>query len=401
MRRLLALALCAGWVLGAAAAPVSDTESPSRVEWRGFGTLGLARSSSDQASYVRDLSQPDGSAGNWTGKLDNVLGLQVDARVTEQLEGAFQAVSRYRYDGSYRPEVEWAYAKFNPSPNLSLRAGRLGTEFYMLADSRLVGYSALAVRPSVDYFAGLPFYYVDGIDVQTTHPFADGLIKGKLFTGVSREKLPLADRTWDIGGSRMSGAYLDYLRGSWQWRASYAQLRFKGELPLADLFTALDQAGYSDLSSELGVDGKTSRFFSLGAVYDRGPWQAQLMLSRTLQESAFYQPGWAGYLLAGYRIGEFTPYAGYSWWKTTPQSLSRNPLPLPLNMVVAAAMADSHSDQHTTTLGVRWDFREDMDLKLQWDRVRGTPASIFPVRGELPGWNGDTDVLSMTLDFIF
>jgi hypothetical protein len=33
---------------------------------RGFGTLGLARSSSDQAEFVRDLSQPVGiKGGHW------------------------------------------------------------------------------------------------------------------------------------------------------------------------------------------------------------------------------------------------------------------------------------------------------------------------------------------------
>ena len=65
------------------------------------------------------------------------------------------------------------------------------------------------------------------------------------------------------------------------------------------------------------------------------------------------------------------------------------------------AMAGAHSDQRTDTLGVRWDFREDMALKAQWDRVRGTPSSIFPVRAEKLDWDGNTNVLSLTLDFVF
>jgi hypothetical protein len=386
---LLATVACAG-----------ETDSFPHLEWRGFGTLGLARSSSDQAAFVRDLSQADGSAGNWTANPDSLLGLQLNAHFNEQFEGAVQAVTRYRYDGSYRPELSWAYAKYTPSPNLTLRAGRLGTEFYMLADSRLVGYSALSVRPSGDYFGGLPFYSIDGADVQATHPLGDGLIKGKLFTGVSREKMPLAGHVWDIGGSRMSGVHLDYLSGAWQWRASYAHLRFEQGLPIPDLFNPL-RAFYPDVANSLDVAGKLSRFYSLGAVYDSGPWQAHLMLSRIRQESDFYENGQAGYLLAGYRMSEFTPYLGYSWWKTSPKSMNRVLAVPALNAAVVDLMKQSHCDQHTATLGVRWDFREDMDLKLQWDQIRGKASSIFPVRDEKPGWNGNTNVLSLTLDFIF
>ena len=42
-----------------------------------------------------------------------------------------------------------------------------------------------------------------------------------------------------------------------------------------------------------------------------------------------------------------------------------------------------------------------MALKAQWDQIGGTPSSIFPFREGKPGWNGNTDVLSLTLDFIF
>ena len=68
---------------------------------------------------------------------------------------------------------------------------------------------------------------------------------------------------------------------------------------------------------------------------------------------------------------------------------------------VAWALSLAHSDQHTLFLGLRWDLRPDMALKGQWDHIQGKSTSIFPYRGELSGWDGDTDVLSLTLDFVF
>ncbi len=53
---------------------------------RGFGTLGLARSSSDHAEYVRDLSQPLGiKGGQWSARIDSVLGLQANWQVTNDI----------------------------------------------------------------------------------------------------------------------------------------------------------------------------------------------------------------------------------------------------------------------------------------------------------------------------
>jgi predicted porin len=214
--------------------------------------------------------------------------------------------------------------------------------------------------------------------------------------------MAIVDRIWDISGSRMNGAHLDYLSGPWQWRLGYAQIRFKQELPVAELHDALNFFNHFDLSNALKINGKLSRYVSLGGIYDNGPWQVHLMLSRTRQESDIYENGRAGYFLVGHRFGAWTPYLGYSWWKSKPKGLSWGPLPPEVDALVLDAATQGHTDQRTATLGLRWDFRENMALKAQWDRIRGKPTSVFPYRWENVGrWDGNTDVLSLTLDFIF
>ena len=152
-RQSLNLALV--WVLATALPCLgeeADTAGRPSVSLKGFGTMGIARSDNDSIQYMRDLSAPDGLSRNWSGKLDSLLGLQANIQLSEKTEGVLQLVSRYRYDGTYTPEVTWAFLRHEVSPELSLRAGRLGTEFYMLADSRLVGYANLTVRPQTDYY---------------------------------------------------------------------------------------------------------------------------------------------------------------------------------------------------------------------------------------------------------
>jgi hypothetical protein len=165
-------------------------------------------------------------------------------------------------------------------------------------------------------------------------------------------------------------------------------------------------AGANSAADALITKDKVARFYSLGIVYDEGPLQVQGMLNQIDQESGVFQNSRAGYLLASYRLGSFTPYAGLSWWKTKYKPYTTGlPSPAfdPLNVPFDTIMHASGADQTTYTLGTRWDFRTNMALKLQWDTVRGSSASLFPYARANggSGWNGKTDVISVTMDFVF
>jgi hypothetical protein len=393
-------------------AQASESSTESSFSLNGFGTLGAARSSSDQAGFVRELSQPHGSAGKWRSEMDSLFGLQANWQASNTLTFIAQGVSRYHLGSSYTPELMWAFARWEPTGTTSIRLGRLGTDFYLYSDSRQVGYTYLTVRPSTDFFGVLPFSHIDGGDAQVTLPVGNAILRGKVFLGWLDEVLPLANRQWSLRGSRMMGASLTYQQGPWTVRASSSELHFKHNLPITDLTDGLRQAAVffpeaAQAADALDVAGSRSQFHSLGGIYDEGPFQAQLMVSRVLHTSAAFQNWWAGYFLAGYRIGEFTPFAGYSWLHSTKKSVSTgipdgmSPQLDTLNAGVRTVLADSHSHQHTTSLGVRWDFAANLDLKIQYDFVRGNAESVFPVRDEKPQWTGRTNVLTIVLDFIF
>ena len=390
--------------------PPSHAESgePSitpAVSIKGFGTLGIARSDTDDAQYVRDLSQPDGLTKDWSGKIDSLLGLQANIKFSEQTEAVLQAVSRYRYDGTYTPELTWAFLRHDLSPEVSLRAGRLGTEFYMLADSRMVGYANLTVRPPPDYYGTLIFTYFDGVDVGATTAIGNGLVRGKLFLGRSPEDSAFAGSlSWDLDGSLIVGGHLDYFTGPWQVRLGHSQVRFENEIPLNKVTVPTLGPTYASVFlanvPELSAKDTRSRFTSLGVVYDDGPLQLQGMFSHTTHESASFEDANAGYVVAAYRLGGFTPYLGYSQVKSKAKSLA-SPPPYPFDAVAARVMSTGHSDQHTLFLGTRWDLRQNMALKAQVDWIRGSSSSVFPYRQETPEWDGDMTVFSLALDFVF
>lgn len=405
--KCLSTLLLAGIFAGAVNADSGTDESSFAL--RGFGTVGLARSSSDHAEFVRDMSQPVGiKGGQWSGRIDSILGLQANWQATKDIELVGQVVSRLHYDRSHNPEVMWAFAKWEPDPRLSLRAGRIGADFMMLADSRLVGYSYLPVRPSGDFFGPLFFSHFDGADIAATMPLGDGVMRGKLFGGWTQEKSGGALGTWDTAGSLLRGLVLEYFTGPWHFRGNLASIRFAADMQtgfLSDPLRLINTPASIAAADAMRIKDTLTRFLSLGVVYDRGPLVVQGMLNKISSETQIVEDSRAGYLLAGYRTGAVTPYVGISWWKTKSQphttGLPDVPLYAALNQGYAQFFDAIHVDRTTYSLGMRWDLRTDMALKCQWDAVRATPGTRFSLRNVDSDWNGRTDVLSVALDFVF
>lgn len=398
--KFLSTLLLVGIFAGAANADSGAAESSFAL--RGFGTVGLARSSSDHAEFVRDLSQPVGiKGGQWSGRIDSILGLQANWQATPEIELVGQVVSRLHYDRSHDPEVMWAFAKWEPDPRLSLRVGRIGADFMMLADSRLVGYSYLTVRPPTDFFGPLFFSHFDGADISSTLPLGNGLIRGKLFAGKTEEKSAGTLGVWDTSGSPVSGLVLDYVTGAWHLRLNSARILFAADMNTTVLTDPLYMIGANAAAESLRTEGKASRFLSMGIVYDQGPLQVQGMLNRIRHDTSVFQDSSAGYLLAGYRIGIVTPYTGVSWWKTK-QKTGLPPVSDPfLSGMYQAFIAGAKVDRTTYTLGARWDFALNTALKFQWDAIRANRDTSFSFSNVTPAWNGKTDVLTVTLDFVF
>ena len=405
---LLLVGMCAGTMTSGGAVLADTGNGSSSFSLRGFGTVGVARSSSSHAEFVRDMSQPVGiKDGQWSGRIDSILGVQANWQATADIELVGQVVSRLHYDRSHNPEVMWAFAKWEPDPRFSLRAGRIGADFMILADSRLVGYSYLPVRPSPDFFGPLFFSHFDGADASAAMPLGNGVLRGKIFGGWTHEKSAGALGVWDTNGPALRGVVLEYVEGPWQFRGNLASIRFAADMNTAFLSNPLRNIGTSQsiaAAEALNIKDTVTRFLSLGIVYDQGPVLVQGMLNKITSETQIVEDSHAGYLLAGYRLGALTPFAGVSRWKTKRGEPPSTGLPAthPLNLGYLQFFDSIHVDRTTYSLGMRWDWRSDMALKFQWDAVRATSDTrVFSLRNVDPEWNGKTDVLSVTLDFIF
>ncbi|MCU6435413.1 hypothetical protein LPB67_16675 [Undibacterium sp. Jales W-56] len=398
-------------------AVAADGDKPS-YSISGFGTVGAVYNSNQHADFVRDLLQSEG-VGH-TRKLDlgvdSLLGLQVTGASRDNLDATLQVVSRRAQTG-FDPQITWAFARYSPNDNLQFRAGRLGFDVYLLADSRNVAYSYLWVRPPVDYFGSIIVSYIDGADVVIKYPLGSGIARMKAYAGKAREKSStgVPDGYFSLNGSDVAGGHLEYQTTSWAYRLGYSQLRFKNEFPgLSELIDGLRSPVIATLSpmaktvaDSVGFQDKTIGYLSAGIAYDEGPLQAQLMLSRT-KAGILGFPGFAaGYVTVGYRTGRWTPFATYSAVRPLHRTNDGNTgLPSGVNPFVDALIAGSYNVAHSTlneqatmSFGMRYSLSDKADLKLQLDHIDNTQGLL--IRKQQPGWNGKANLLSISVNFIF
>ena len=398
LRRCL---LLAALVCGIARADATDDLDTSRFSFRGFGTLGVARSSSNDDRPLRDIAQPKGISNTWSARNDSVFGLQASYRFNDSLEAVVQGATFKRDDASYEPELSWAFLKYDVTPRLALRFGRVGAEFLMQADSRRVGYSYLPVRPAVDFYGIIPFGSADGMDAVLRWPLGEGTLSLEALAGQASGNIP----AYDLDGSRLLRGTLGYDWGHWQVRYIYAQGKLSENIPSVEpLRNTLTMLGATSAADALAFKDATARYHSLGMTYDDGRWQVQAAVSRITHESAMMENLRAGTVLVARRFGDITPFAGYTWTKSSGKTLDSglpNPMFAPVNDALAQALVSSRVHRQTRTLGVRWDFARNMDIKAQIDFIHGGKSSTLLFEDRASRGDGKTKVFSLSFDFVF
>jgi hypothetical protein len=358
--------LAMGWHPAAAGAGTEDPGT-SMFSFNGFGTLGIVHSNNNQADFVGNVIQAAGPGftHSWSATPDSKLGLQLTANLTDRLSAVVQVLSQYQYDRTFRPDVEWANLKFQFTPDLDLRAGRIAIPTYMNSDSLNVGYTLPFVRIPVEIYSQLPLTHSDGIDGSYRFHVGSATNTVQVYVGRFDSKLPAHGR---LSGSNLHGIADTLEYGDLSVHLSYQTLTYN-----IDDVVLVESRNPQSLAS-------------IGAIYDGGKWFAAGEWIRAPdQEFGLY---YCWYAMSGYHIDKFTPYVIYA--RAYPN-------------VHAPAEYPPFIDQDTASFGLRWDFMKNTDLKIQFDHtaLHGGLNAFFD--NQQPGFspNSKITLFSLAMDFVF
>lgn len=419
LRRLpVVLALACG---GAWAQSQDDRAEQGHLRINGFGTVGVTSTyAPDDWRFRRDASQfpVDHRTAYDT---DTRLGIQAHYDVNPQLELASQVVLKRRLENTPPLDsLEWLYAAYKPTGDLTVRLGRTSPDLFLLSEYRNVGVAYPWVRPNVELYSGLPLYTVDGADVSQVWHQGDARWRWKAFAGAAnaRATLTVSPEQLQFKLRPAAGVLLSREEDGLLVRATLAAARMKVDAPssavqaqtaLRDLQAYPDptvSAQARDLNRMLGLDAETAGFAELGVSYDRGGWLWSAEYARVEQTRSESLASQSAYVSLGRRLGDVTVYGmlGRTLYRqrmvVAPDWSALGADAQALAAQVAYSLNSIRARESSLSLGARWDVGSQVALKVQWDHFW-----VSEVGSGL--WVGPSlsaaqpHVLSATLDFTF
>ena len=392
----------------------ADNLDKQIFSFSGFGTVGLVHSSEDQADYTSSPWYKPNGAGHsseWSADVDSRLGLQLDAQFTPQLSAVLQVLSQQRYDNSYIPAVEWANIKYAITPDSSIRFGRIVMSTFLVSDYRNVGYAVPWVRPPLAVYNMMPVSSNDGVDASYRFHFGEAANTVQGFYGGGNQKSPNGQNNPDTDSW---GIFNTFEYGPAIFRLAYQQSTLSLNDDINSFFNKFREFGPSGvaLADKYDANKKPTIFWGVSASYDPGKWfvMGEWGQSRLTPSFMGEQIGW--YVSSGFRIGEFTPYVIYANSRmlsnTSDPGLDLAAVPPFLAGYAAGLNAGLNgflrpTTGTTVTLGSRWDFMKNTDLKLQYEHTDLDANSSGLLINLQPGFQfgGKVDLISATVDFVF
>ena len=404
--------LACGFAVATGACAAQDGAT-GNFAWKfsGFGTLGAAHASIRNADFTSTVLHATGAGRSqrWSPTVDSRFGAQLDVS-SGRWSAVLQMVSEQDLESSYRPKVEWANIKYQVTPDLAVRLGRIALPVFLAADYRKVSYTLPWVRTPVEVYGSVPLTNSDGVDAILRWSTGSLRHATQVFYGHTNTLLYEEHR---LQANGIAGLSHSIEHGALSARLSGLTTNLTMDIG-SELFTALRAFGApgAGLADRYSINDKRVSIVSAGFNYDPGQWFATAEISRSHTRSLL---GSATSLYAGggYRFDDLTPYVGYARVSadspTSDAGLPLAALPAPARPTAAILNAGLNAllatipVQSTVSAGLRWDLASSAALKVQYDRVRPADGSRGTLINQGAGFrSGQTvHVASVALDFVF
>lgn len=391
-----------------------DLGSP-RFRLSGFGTLDVTSAGTKQYGHHKELTH-EGQFGGVSIFPGSVGGLQLDADLLPRLSATVQVVGKERTKQDLFNILDWAFLRYQATPNTVIRAGRMGVDLFMLSEYRNIGYAYLWTHPVAEFYMPISLSHFDGFDLKYSRRISPGFLEFKIYGGQTGSDITVSRGELGYRARPFGGANLSLETDYWKFRLTYAATEVHSirNQPFHQLLGALNrvpQAVWPEaaaLSEHMAAEGKLSSYYAAGFVYDKNAWLIQ-------SEWSLLASKWPsvnmtqGYLSTGHRIGPVTLYSVGSYARSLddPLHISADQEASSgvdrLKTIAQNAFNRTLVDQNTFSLGARWELNPQMALKAQWDHtwVRKNGGGLLVLKEPALDKDITLDTFSLNLNFIF
>lgn len=385
------------------------------VSVSGFGTLAATKTNTQNAEFITSPKQVGGATNSsWDATLDTDLGLQVKLKPTATSPFSFtmQGLAKKREHNDFRMRTEWAYAQYDTTPDISIRAGKLAVPIFTLSDIRNVGYAQLSVRPSLDLYGLVPVTQYTGGEMIYRLGSSVGNFVFQPFIGQHRDYVPEEGGKIEFKGRKLVGMNASWEKNGLMLRAVHLKTKMTdnnntGENQLFDLMNML---GETELVNHYALNDKQVYFSGIGVNYENKHMTFQSEYARRNAKASWLgvMDGW--YVLGGYKLNSMlTPYVGLSG-ATPKSSIDTNdiqpysPYHVMAQQGINSLLKSAAVDQRTSTVGMRYDFHDNMAVKVQIDRTHVKSGAEGYFKQAQPNFNNNNayyNMYNISLDYVF
>jgi len=414
----------------ASVALVPTARADDLADWLkidGFGTIGTYKGNSDVAGVRTDQRQNVVSKNDWRFDGDTQASIQATLNPTGKLKAVLQLISKKDIQSSNKPTVEWAYVSYPLTSEFDIKLGRTVAPIFVMSDYRNLNYAQTMARPQTEIYQVNPITYQDGATVRWDKKVGSGQLQLEGFFGKTKVSVSgVSVSGGDVDLSRVKGLSLKWAQDDWSVRGGYSWYDASVIAPTVEAniktLSALPAVACTNCASVIAAvaprTGITATIATIGATYDNGLWIAQAEWAKRDTNSVVI-PAVSGWnVMGGYRMGDFTPYAGFSNFKIestkstlAPGAFAPAALRAQLNYLNASYMGTGDPSRDAMTVGVRWDFARNLALKAQYERMKmklpaigassGFQSYETSLLGKPSGFDGRVSMFTLNLDFVF
>ncbi|QJR82021.1 hypothetical protein CA267_015295 [Alteromonas pelagimontana] len=371
---------------GAAASP--------QFEVSGYGTLGVVKTDSGVFGYRADYSK---TGGVFADELDfgesSNLGVQLDILATDKLDFVVQGIYRDQENFTLDSALNLAFVRYTPEPNWSFRAGRTAFDLFLVTEYRDINFAYPWAHVPNEIYGIFPHRFLDGVDVSYRRPLTDEItVSAKFFYG-STESVLTAYSSKNVEPLKFDdvfGVAIDFSAMSWDIAFNSTQVKFDSTIvqPLIEGMELLEQLPGSEfiwpnalqLAHYLDLDNRKGKYTSISGQYRFDKVTVMSEMAKVSSDSLTIRNVYSGYVSAIYHVSNHNFFATLAFADTKPFNLEKQNIDtVALAQIPGADMLYEGAEfllnyynhnQKTLSVGWRWDFVENMSLKMQWDHTR-------------------------------
>jgi hypothetical protein len=401
----------------------------------GFGTLGYARSNKPY-NYQRFVND------NGTFRRDSVVGVQLDARLTESVGATIQLLAAPATDSDNKTDasVAWAFVSLRPTNDWLFRVGKQRIPLYLFSQTYSVGVTYPFARLPTEMYSISPSNEFVGLSASKSWEISGGDLILDGYWGVSnldvrfwiRDGIPMVQppsAQFRKIGVEGGGLALSFRHQESVWRVGLGKVTVderhsSNAYPVTYPYVSLlPGVGYYQVNSALPgpgipvIDQYGYRTFTLGADLDIGSgFRAIGEFARSyVSDTLFSTQSTRGYVALLRPINKWTPYVSYAFLRSESsvlalqRSVNDTVVPgfVPGAVQINAAQrvgADSllAFDQRSLAIGTSYSLSATSKLKAELMHVRiGQVSSLVDAPPGSNIRNQSINVISFSYSVVF